>query len=46
VLGKGIDKGRVVDRAVDQTSITATIAAVMGFRAEMAAAPALDEVFG
>lgn len=46
VVGKGIDKGRVVDRAVDQTSITATIAAVMGFRAEMAAAPALDEVFG
>lgn len=46
VVGKGIDRGRVVDRVVDQTSITATIAEVMGFRAEMAAAPALEEVFG
>jgi hypothetical protein len=45
VFGMGIDAGRVVDRPADQTSITATVAGLMNFRAEFAEAPALEEVF-
>jgi len=45
VFGTGIDAGRVVDRPADQTSVTATVAGLMNFRAEFAEAPALEEVF-
>ena len=31
--GPGIDKGRVLDKHVDQTSLAATIGAIMGFKA-------------
>ncbi len=34
VWGPGIDKGRVLDKPVDQTSLAATIGAIMGFKAD------------
>lgn len=36
VFGKGIARNRVLDRAIDQTAIAPTIAALMGFRAARA----------
>ncbi len=45
VVGTGIAKGKVIDRPVDQTSITSTIAGLMQFPAEHAEAARLDEVF-
>ena len=36
VLGAGVTQNRVYDRPVDQTAIAATLAEVMGFRAERA----------
>ena len=32
--GPGIDKGRVLDKRIDQTSLAATIGAIMGFKAD------------
>ena len=45
VVGTGIAKGKVIERPVDQTSITSTIAGLMQFPAEHAEAARLDEVF-
>lgn len=36
VAGSGITRGRVMDTPVDQSAVAATIAAIMGFRAERA----------
>jgi hypothetical protein len=44
VFGPGIAKGRVLDKPVDQASITATIGGIMGFKAHRAEGRALDEV--
>jgi hypothetical protein len=44
VLGPGIAKGRVLDKPVDQSSIAATVGAIMGFRPFRAEGRALDEV--
>jgi hypothetical protein len=45
VFGAGIEAGKRVDRPVDQTSIAATVAGLMGFRAGFAEAAPLEEVF-
>ena len=44
VFGTGIARGRVLDKPVDQASITATIAGLMGFKAHRAEGRALEEV--
>ena len=44
-FGPGIDSGRVVDRPVDQTNVTRTVAGIMGFDAAMAESDALEEIF-
>jgi hypothetical protein len=43
-FGPGITKGRVLDKHVDQTSIAATIGAVMGVRVEAAEGLVLSEI--
>lgn len=45
VAGPGVPRGVVVDRVVDQTSLAATIGEFMGFRAQFAEGPALEEAF-
>ena len=45
VFGAGIERGRVLDRPVDQSAIAPTIAAMMGFRADRSEGTALSEVF-
>ena len=45
VLGAGATRGRVYDRAVDQTAIAATLAEVMGIRAERAEGDVLSGLF-
>ncbi len=45
VFGPGIARGDVVDRAVDQISVAATIGRVMGFETEVAEGPVLAEAF-
>ncbi|MEM9782921.1 MAG: hypothetical protein AAF899_10625 [Pseudomonadota bacterium] len=45
LMGPGIERGRVLDRPVDQTVIAPTIAAAMGFRAGRAENRALGELF-
>jgi hypothetical protein len=45
VAGPGIDRGRVVDRVVDQAEVAATVAAVMGFPMPLADGKVLGEVF-
>ena len=45
VVGAGVTKGRVFDRAVDQTAIAATLAETMGIRAERAEGDVLSELF-
>lgn len=45
VAGPGIDRGRVVDRVVDQAEVAATVAAIMGFPMPLADGRALGEVF-
>lgn len=42
LFGAGIERGRVVDRRVDQTAIAPTIAALMGFNAERAEGDAIS----
>jgi hypothetical protein len=43
-FGKGIAKNRVLKRAVDQTSVASTIAALMGFHAERSEGDVLSEL--
>lgn len=43
LLGPGIAPGRVVDHRVDQTSIATTVGHCMGFEAELAEGPVLEE---
>ncbi len=45
IFGKGIEKGRVIDRVVDQSAIAPTIAAMMGFRARSAEGDVLSGIF-
>lgn len=44
VFGRGITRGRVLDRVVDQTALAPTIAALMGIRAERAEGNVLSEL--
>jgi hypothetical protein len=44
VFGRGITRGRVLDRVVDQTALAPTIAALMGVRAERAEGSVLSEL--
>lgn len=44
VFGPGIVRGRVLDKAVDQTSIATTVAAVMGLTSFRGEGRALDEI--
>jgi hypothetical protein len=44
-FGAGIARGKVVDRVGDQTSIASTVARAMGFDAQFAEGPVLEEVF-
>lgn len=46
VLGAGVTKGRIYDRLVDQTAIAATLADVMGVRAERTEGDVLSGLFG
>ncbi|MEM9026730.1 MAG: hypothetical protein AAGC70_00005, partial [Pseudomonadota bacterium] len=45
IAGPDVTRGRVLDKAVDQTSIAATVAAALGFTARRAEGRVLDEVF-
>ena len=45
VMGPGIDRNKVLDKPVDQTSIANTVGAIMGFRAAEAEGTALAEIF-
>ena len=45
VFGKGVTRGRIYDRAVDQTSVAATLADVMGVRAERAEGEIISGLF-
>lgn len=45
VFGPGIVRGRVLDKAVDQSQIAATVGGVMGFRTGFAEAGAIEDVF-
>lgn len=45
MFGAGIEKGRVLDKTVDQTSVAATLAAAMGTRAPRAEGRVLSEIF-
>ena len=44
-VGPGVDRGRVVDKVVEQNSVARTIAAAMSFPMPFAEGPALSEVF-
>jgi hypothetical protein len=44
-FGRGIARGTVVDKVVEQASIARTVGQLMGFDAKSAEAPALEEVF-
>ncbi len=44
IAGPGIAAGKVLDKAVDQTSIAATVGAIMGFRARSAEGRVLSEI--
>ncbi|MDJ0821232.1 MAG: hypothetical protein QNJ09_05385 [Paracoccaceae bacterium] len=45
VFGSGIERGRTLDRSVDQSAIAPTVAAIMGFQASRAEGNVLTEVF-
>ncbi|MFV2052387.1 hypothetical protein [Aliiroseovarius sp. YM-037] len=45
IFGAGIERGRVLDKVVDQSAVAPTIAALMGFRAGQAEGDALSEIF-
>ena len=44
IAGPGVARGKVLDKAVDQTSIAATVGAIMGFRAHAAEGRVLAEI--
>ena len=44
LLGPGIARGKILDKSVDQTSIAATVGAIMGFRMQAAEGRVLSEV--
>lgn len=44
VFGPGIAKGKVLDKPVDQTSIAATVGAIMGFKADASEGRVLSEI--
>ncbi len=44
LFGPGIARGKVLDKPVDQTSMAATVGAVMGFKADAAEGRVLSEV--
>lgn len=44
VFGPGIERGRVLDKTIDQSAVAPTIAALMGFRAAQSEGDALSEV--
>ncbi|MEW4567259.1 hypothetical protein AB1L88_05270 [Tautonia sp. JC769] len=46
IAGPGIDRGRIVDRVVEQAGIAATVAAIMGFPMPFADGDPLEEAFG
>lgn len=45
VAGPGIVKGRKLDKPIDQSAVSATVAALMGFRASEAEGEAVAEIF-
>ena len=45
IFGPGVVSGRVLDKAVDQSAVAPTIAALMGFRAHRAEGDPLSEIF-
>ncbi len=45
VCGPGIVRDRTLDKAVDQSAIAPTVAAIMGFRAEKAESGPITEIF-
>lgn len=45
LFGPGIQRGQIVDRAVDQSQIAATIGQIAGFKAEHAEQSILEEAF-
>ena len=45
IFGPGVDRGRTLDRTIDQSAVAPTIAALMGFRAGKAEGDVLSEVF-
>ncbi len=45
VYGKGVPKGKVVDKTVDQISVAATIGGLMGIKTPHTEGDALEEVF-
>ncbi|MEL6643839.1 MAG: hypothetical protein AAFQ79_07890 [Pseudomonadota bacterium] len=44
IFGPGIERGRVLDKPVDQSAVAPTIAALMGFRATSAEGDVLSEI--
>ena len=44
VFGPGIERGRILDKPVDQTAIAPTVAAIMGLDAPRAEGRVLDEI--
>ena len=44
IFGQGIARGRVLDKPTDQSSVAATVGAVMGFRTARAEGRALEEL--
>jgi hypothetical protein len=45
LFGPGIERGKLIDRTVDQTAIAPSIAALMGFRADRAEGDSLSDSF-
>ncbi|NNL18078.1 MAG: hypothetical protein HKP37_04980 [Boseongicola sp.] len=44
IFGTGIERGRTLDRRIDQSAIAPTIAALMGFKADRAEGDTLSEI--
>ncbi|MEL6517898.1 MAG: hypothetical protein AAFQ39_09280, partial [Pseudomonadota bacterium] len=44
IFGPGIERGKILDKPVDQSAIAPTIAALMGFRARAAEGDVLSEI--
>lgn len=44
IFGPGIERGRVLDKPIDQSAVAPTIAALMGFRASAAEGDVLSEI--